>query len=181
MKRWLLVALTACCLAAAVPNHPLVSRGALRAVEIFLDNKLIQEMPDGRIELIGNTRGVYLEKYGAVFTIEVNLWEKAVVSPFHPKWTKEEIAVARKKKLERLPVLRQDLREALFMSASTIDTLPPNELVVVCANIDFFSWEDAAGMPTQIVMRAPKHSLLDLSMNRGDKQKLEADIQVQEY
>ena len=147
----------------------------------MLDESLLRDLPDGRIDVIGATRGVYLDGYGAVFSTEVNLWEKAVVTPFHPKWGKEELVVARKRKMDRLPILRTSMRNAMFSAATTIDTLPANELVVISTNIAYFSWEDSAGMPTQIIMKAPKHSLQDLSFGRGDKQKLEADIQVQEY
>src|SRR5207237_7315858 len=68
-----------------------VKRGALAAMEKSFDARL-QQMVTEPFDLLGNTRGLYLEGYGAVFTAEVNLIISPMLSPFRPPFSNEEIA-----------------------------------------------------------------------------------------
>ncbi len=56
---------------------PRVARATLVSVEKNLDDRISKLWDDNPYLLLGNTRGVYLENYGAVFTTEVDL----VVNP----------------------------------------------------------------------------------------------------
>src|SRR5260370_456257 len=58
--------------AATVWAAPYVKRAALIAMEKSFDQRIVR-LADDPYLLVGDTRGVYLEGYGAVFTAEVNL------------------------------------------------------------------------------------------------------------
>ena len=58
------------------------SRLALNVFELSFDKRIQTISTDIPFELLGSTRGIYLEGYGAVFTTEVNLSQSANISPF---------------------------------------------------------------------------------------------------
>src|SRR5262245_29214506 len=104
MKKILLPTLFLLATAVVTPagDAPRVSRAAMVTVEKSLDDRIATLWPDNPLAVLGSTRGVYLEGYGVVLTTEVNLVIGGTTL-MHPKWTKEDISLHHKKKLERLP------------------------------------------------------------------------------
>jgi hypothetical protein len=170
----------AACLCLTGAERPRVGRAAVAAMEKSIDRRL-ETVVESPFLLLGMTRGVYLEGYGAVFTAEVNLASGPTISPFRPKVTKDEIVKLRLRKLGRLPALKSAMREALVAAAGSLDTVPAEERLVVGVSLFCFSWEDSSGLPSQIVMQAPRRTLLDFQTNRRDRSTLEAAVQVQEF
>jgi len=149
--------------AAAAPR---VSRTTLRAMEKSLDLRISQLWNDTPYLLIGTTRGVYLDGYGAVFTAEVNLVSNPT-SLMHAAVNKDDIARVRAKRMERLPMLKKALRDALVASAASLDTVPADEQVTIVAFLDYFPWEDPAAMPAQVMVQAQKGKLLEAQRSGG--------------
>lgn len=145
-------------------------RASIATVEKSIDRR-IQTMFDEPFLLLGDTRGVYLEGTGAVFTAEVGL-AVSPAGPFAPKLDKVELARLRKKRLDRLPVLRTTMQEVLMRSAEQLAALPSEERVVLGVTIFRKLSEDNTGIPAQIVMQAVKRDLLE---------KNKAAIRVQEF
>ncbi len=137
-----------------------MTRAALSSVEKSFDGRLMRFNAPDSFDLLGPTRGVYLEGYGAVFSAEVNLIVSPNLSPFHQHFTKIEIARIHDRKVARLPLLEQNMREMLMATAASLENLPPGEQVVVAVTLFRYSWEDASGMPSQIVMQAERQKLL---------------------
>ncbi len=144
----------------AAANHTRITRAALAAIEKNFDGRFTRAYTADAFDLLGSTRGVYLEGYGAVFSTELNLIMSPNLSPFHQSFTKIEIARIHDRKIERLPVLRQQMRAMLAASASSLENLPPSEQVVLAVSLFHYSWEDYTGLPNQIVMRAQRQQLL---------------------
>ena len=145
----------------APPASPArVTRAALADLEKSFDGHIEQANTADPFDLLGTTRGVYLEGYGAVFSAEVNLIVSPNLSPFHQRFTKQEIARIHERKLQRLPLLKQNMRDMLVTSAVKLENLPPNEQVVVAVSLFHYSWEDNSGIPGQIVMQAERRQLL---------------------
>jgi hypothetical protein len=159
---------------AAAGEAPRVDRAQMEKVEKSLDATLLRFTPDNSHTLIGLTRGVYLEGVGAVLTAEVIL-VNAPISIMHPLPSKDEIAQMRKKKLERLPMLKKVLKDALASAAATLNTLPPDEQVVIAVIVPRFQFEEAAGLPAQVTVQAPRKKLLE---SKGAA--LDASIRVTE-
>ena len=143
--------------------HTRMTRAALASVERSFDGRLERANAPDSFLLLGPTRGVYLPGYGVVFSTEVNLIVSPNLSPFHQSFTKIEIARIHGRKLQQLPLLRQNMREMLVASAAALENLPPDEQVVLAVTLFNYSWEDASGLPSQIVMQAERQKLLSNS------------------
>jgi hypothetical protein len=145
---------------AAAGEAPRVDRAQMEKAEKSLDATLLRFTTDNSHTLIGLTRGIYLEGVGAVLTAEVIL-VNAPVNIMHPLPTKAEIVQMHKKKLERIPILKKVLKDALVSAAGTLDTIPDDEQVVIAVILPRFTFEDAAGLPVQVTVQAPKKKLLE--------------------
>jgi hypothetical protein len=141
-------------------SHPRVTRAALAGVEKTIDGRFAQASTLDAFDLLGTTRGVYLEGYGAVFSTELNLIMSPNVSPFHQSFTKIEMTRVHDRKVQHLPMLKQRMREMLLASAVSLENLPPSEQVVLAVSLFHYSWEDYTGLPSQIVMQAERQKLL---------------------
>src|SRR5579871_1729890 len=125
--------------------HPRVTRAALSGVEKACDGRLAYSAD--AFDLLGPTRGVYLEGYGAVFSTELNLIVSPNLSPFHQSFSKIETTRIHDRKVERLAVLKQKMREIMIASASSLETMPASEQVVFAVTLFHYSWEDYSGLP----------------------------------
>jgi hypothetical protein len=162
--------LAAAVLGAAEP--PRITRSTFVAVEKAFDNRL-QRPIENPFNLLGGTRGLYLDGFGAVFTAELNLVSGPTISPFRPEITEREISALKQRKIERLSYLKQIMREAMQSFAASLDTLPASEQIVLGVSLFYYKWEDSKGLPSQVLMQASREALLAA----GSK----ADIKVQEY
>jgi len=149
-------------LALALPvlsGQATLDRGTLLTAERAC-NKRLETMFDDPYLVLGLTRGVYLDGYGVVLTAEMALVNSPPISPFRPQVTDAEKAALRKKKLDRLPVLRQAMREMLVSFARSLERLPANEQVVLGITLLNRGFEDTTGLPAQIVMQGDRRSLM---------------------
>jgi hypothetical protein len=179
VKRLLVSLALAAAQVAAGAENPQVSRAVLADLERKLDRTIPALETTDPYDLLGTARGVYLPGYGAVFTTELNLLA-ANYSPFNPPPTGEGLEKLRQRKLARLPLLKRSMRALLVMAAVTLKTVPPNEQIVLGISLYYKSFENRDGLPSQIVMQAPRQTLLDLQLERPDSPKLEKAIRVQE-
>ena len=85
----------------------------------------------------------------------------APVNIMHPLPSKEEIVQMRKKKVERIPLLKRILKDALVAAAGSLETIPADEQVVIAVIVPRFTFEDAAGLPAQVTVQASKRKLLE--------------------
>ena len=108
------------------------------------------------LDLLGNTRGVYVDDFGVVFTSEVSLVVTPTVNPFRPKITKETADAVRAKKMQRLPILKAAMKEMMAKMAATFMQLPPERQMVLVVRFYYEPWEDMNGMPSQVMMRADR-------------------------
>jgi hypothetical protein len=173
---FLLLAVAASTIASDTPR---VSRDQLIAVEKSLDSRYTKLWDDVPVAVLGLTRGIYLEGYGAVMTSEVDLVAGPTLLFMRGPLNKDEVEKFRQKKIGRVPELRRAMRQALIDSAASLDTVPLEEQVVVVAMLSKYPWEDFKGLPHQIMMQAQKKKLLDAL--RSGVGSLDEAIRVQEY
>lgn len=160
-------------------SPPRVTRASLRRLEQSVDARVINIDDEDPGYLLGPTRGVYLEGYGAVFTTEVELVPSAAPNPFRPEIKKADIQRLKAKKQLRLNVLRVRMRDLLIASATPLDSVPLDEQIALAVTIPYFPWEDTAGMPRQVLMHAPRRVLLQGT--RGDTLAVDNAVKVQEF
>jgi hypothetical protein len=163
----------------APPEKPLVSRAALQAIEKQFDTAIVSLDVNDPYDLLGYTRGVYLNGYGVVFTAEVNL-VITPISPFRPQPEGAALVRLHDKKLGRLAVLKRVMRDALVGSAASLDAVPPNEQVVIAVSLFYGGFEQRKDLPNQVVMQATRQTLLDFKAGRLSEQALEAAIKTKE-
>lgn len=154
MRRALGLAFLACAVFAAPVN-----RGLVQTVERSIDKSFERLYPGEPYLLLSYTQGVYLEGFGCVFTARLNLAEGPGINPFRRELPPEVRAALRQKKLDRLPGLRDAMKEMLRNAAATMDPLPAGERIVLAVSLFHTKDEDTAGLPTQILMQATKGAL----------------------
>ena len=138
-----------------------VSRPVLRGMEQSLDDRISKLWPDNPLAVVGHTRAVYLEGFGAVFTAELNLASEGI-SLMHTSLTLQDKVAVQKKKIERVPLLKKALAEALADSAASLDPLPLNEQIVIEVILDRYSWEDGSGYPAEVIVQGTRQALLNM-------------------
>ncbi|MGQ9916854.1 MAG: hypothetical protein ACUVS7_05500 [Bryobacteraceae bacterium] len=168
-------------LAASLPGqNARPTRHDMAAMERALDQRLARLSLEQPAEVLGLTRGVYVEGFGAVFSAEVNLAPAAGVSPFRPSLSKEDVARVRELKLKRLPQIRGLMQELLLAAAQSLDRLPANEQVVLALMLWSHPWEDTSGLPRLIQMQGQKAALLEVALNRQPRSALAQIVRVRE-
>lgn len=148
-------------------DAPRVSRDQLVAVEKSLDSRYAKLWDDNPLVVPGPTRGIYLEGFGAVMTSEVDLVAGPTMLFIRGPLTKDEVEKFRQKKMGRVPELRRAVRQALIDSAASLDSVPPEEQIVVVAMLSKYPWEDFRGLPHQILMQAQKKKVLEAQNSGG--------------
>lgn len=145
-------------------DKPPVSAMTMALASQRLDKNLGAMLPaDDAVEQVGLTQATYIGGFGLVFVGSLNLAPMAGISPFHQTISKEEYARVHKKKLERLPKLRQVMQEQLINMAGSLDTVPPDDQIAIAVALFSFTGEDTNGIPSQIVMHAPRKVLVDMA------------------
>lgn len=158
-------------------DSPRVNRQLIISMEKRLDDRIAKLWADNPISVVGLTRGIYLEGFGAVFTAEVN----TTVSPLglmNPILTPEEKVKFHQKKLERIPQLKKALVLALADTASSLDPVPANEQLVIAVTMPRYQWEDPTGLPAQITVQGTRQKLIDAQRAGGAS--LDAAVRVSE-
>jgi len=111
------------------------------------------------LDLLGPARGISLEGYGIVFTAELSLVMTPGQSPFRqtipPQAMKDKI---RQRKIERLPKLKETMKDMMRTAAKTFIQVPLEQQIVFCVRFLYEPWEDRTGMPSQILMKADRKS-----------------------
>ncbi len=177
-KPFLLLVIAASAMASDAPRVP---RNTLAATERKLDNSFTKLWSDNPFVVLGPTRGVYLEGYGAVFTAEVNLVAGPVLGIMTPPMTKQDIAAHKQKKIARIPELKKAMAKALADVALSPEMagVPPDEQIVLVAFLSHFPWEDLDGLPVQIMMQGSKRQLIEGQRQGGAA--LESAIHAVQY
>ena len=129
-----------------------------RDLEKHFDSRLAQLVPDAPdpVDVLGLTRGVYVEDCGVVFTAEVSLMPIIELNPFRREIPKELADRIHNRRVERLPLLQKAMDNMLHAMAMTFMQIPPNQRVVLAVRLLYSSWENTAGMPAQIMMSATR-------------------------
>jgi len=180
VRALLLIAAATLCFAATESR---VSRASILAVEGSVDQTL--KAPSAEpYELLGLTRGTYLEGYGTLFTFEVDLVSTGgllTVGPFGRPLTADQLAKLRDRKLKKLPELKETMRSLIVNAGSTLEGLPPNERIAMEAILLNNPGEkNGKEIPRRIFMSAEKQKLLDAKANHATPAELAAIVEEQD-
>ncbi len=157
---------------------PRITLAKVINTQTLISTQLAAMYPEEPWFLIGPARGLYLDGTGVIFSAEINLATGPSLSPFKQTITREEIARHREKKEIRLPLLRKRMYSIVGSMASYLEMLPNQEEFVLAVTLLKYPWEEAGGMPSQIIMRAPRGKLVEAQRQNA---KPETVIRTQEY
>jgi hypothetical protein len=136
-----------------------VPRQVLSDLERHLDTKLASlGGANDPVDLLGDARGIYLDGYGAVFTVELSPIITPGLNPFHTVMSDAEKAKVRQRKLDRLPMLKQLIRDVWRDSATALTSIPDNQQVVIAVRLLYLPWEDTQGLPGEIVLKGDRRA-----------------------
>jgi hypothetical protein len=120
------------------------SRGALdfaqirRDLAVFqgvLDTTLKQSLP-GPFQILGSSKGTYLPDYGAVFSLEANVYQIRRLSPFDMKpHTEKELNDAYNQMMTRVEMVKELIIRAMAEHGSALRQLGPDENLTVIAHL----------------------------------------------
>jgi len=143
---------------------------ALEAFAQRFQGKLDQTPGPFGFQVLSTAPAIYVQGVGAVLSSVVSLSYLDQPSPFREPFTPKELAAARQRKVDRVPLLEQNMREVMAETAAAgdIDPVPPNERIVLGVTLFYFKWEDSSGLPRQIIMSAEKQKLLQARRTKVD-------------
>ncbi len=145
-------------------------RQSITAVETLCNTRLYAlGSPNDPVDMLGLTRGLYLNNYGAVFSSEISLIVTPTVNPFRPTITKELHDQVHQKKVARLPALRATMVEMMKQAAQNLSQIPDNQQIVLAVRLRYMSWEDRTGLPGQILMSATRKDALAGAVQTTDE------------
>jgi len=136
-------------------------------VEASINDKVRSNLSDP-YDLLGTARGTYLDGYGAVFSVEMNLVlvSPLNLSPFKPSISEAEIVGMQKRKLAKVENLKDAMRGLMVGASKTLTGLPANEHIVMEAFLFNYRWENTRDLPKRIVITSTKQQLLDAAARR---------------
>lgn len=142
--------------------EPLVSLTSIKQVEGAINDRLRSSINDP-YDLLGPARGTYLDNYGAVFTVELNLVYVSPlnVSPFKPTVSEKEITELHDRKAKKIEALKVVMRELMTGASKTLTGLPPEQRIVMEAFFFNYRWEQTRGLPHRFALVTTRAKLLD--------------------
>jgi hypothetical protein len=135
-----------------------LTRQTFKTLEDDFNQKLQTFNPSERVYMLGATRGVYLQGYGAVFSVELDLIQSPTLNPFHQKILPEEVTATHDRKLKQLPLLGKAMLQQMMACARALDAIPANEQIVMVIRLDYQPWEDTDKLSSQILLHADRKS-----------------------
>jgi hypothetical protein len=162
MKKFMLTVAVLALLAPAVPAQtPSHDYTAIKLqTDIFESvlNTALKQSYTGNVMLLSPPKGTYLDGYGAVFTLEVNLATMRYITPFaSAPYSDKEIKDARAQKIARTKEVEEMIKGLIRGNGAGLNFLKPDENLAVVVHL--FNTADHRGLPTQLVVQAKKQAL----------------------
>ena len=141
------------------PTH--VSLSSLAALSRGFDREFQMATVSDPIDVLGATRGIYLEGFGAVFTTELDLIRTPQLSPFRTTgFSDEEKARIRQRKQTNITYVKRLMSAMLQSAAKQLVGMPEDQQIVVAVEFLYLPYEDTAGLPGQMIVKATRHAIL---------------------
>jgi hypothetical protein len=142
-------------------NSVRVSLASLATLSRSFDRNFQMFAPTDPIDVLGGTRGIYLQGFGTVFTTELDVIRTPQLSPFRSStFSDEEKAKIRQRKQARIPDLEHLMHSMLQSAAKELAGMPDDEQIVVAVQLLYLPYEDSSGLPGQIMVKATRRTIL---------------------
>jgi hypothetical protein len=142
---------------AQTPDYSTIKKQT-QLFETVLDTAIRQHFDPEHFLMLQSPRGAYLEGYGVVFTVEVNLYTMRWRNPFDASpYSEKEVATARTAKLARIKELETLIRDLLRNNGMGLDFVAPDENVAVVVHL--FNQAEHRELPSQLAVQTKKQWL----------------------
>lgn len=121
-----------------------------------LDATLRQSLP-GPFPILGSIKGTYLPEYGAVFSLEINVYQIRQLSPFDLRpHTEKELKDAHQQMLNRIELVKSQILKVLGEYGSSLEQLNPDDNLTVVVHLFSGGREARQDLPSQLIFNAKK-------------------------
>jgi hypothetical protein len=132
--------------------------------------------------LTSSTRGVCLPEYGAVFSLEVNLYQIRPLSPFNMRpHSQQELDSAYQQLLARLESIKQNFIKVMGEHGAALSELKPQDFLTIAINLLPIDAGPGRSIPTQVVMRVKRSSINDYRENKITFSEYSKKVEVAQF
>ena len=147
----------------------------------IVDATLKQHLP-GPFSLLGSTKGTYLPEYGAVFNVEVNVYQIRQLSPFDLRpLSQKELTDAYDQMLARIKTIKGLLVKTIGDHGTSLDLLKPEENVTVVAHLFAAGPDPKREFPSQVVFSAKKSVIEEYRERKLSLEEFAKGMRVLQY
>ncbi len=151
--------------AVAQVDYPAMKKD-LAVFEGVIDTTIKQNIT-GNFPILSSTKGTYLPEYGAVFSVEVNLFQIRQISPFSPApHTQKELDDAYSLMVKRLGTLKEVLVKAIGEHGTSLQQLKPDQNLTVVMHLFNVEQQIKQPVPTQVIFKAKRSLISQYRENR---------------
>ncbi|MEW5975188.1 MAG: hypothetical protein AB1898_05205 [Acidobacteriota bacterium] len=117
----------------------------------------VKQNLQGPFPVLASTKGTYLPDYGALFNLEVNLYQIRVISPFDLRpHSQKELDEAYQGMLKRLAELKERLVKAMIDHGSSLQLLKPSDSLTLVVHLFGPEGDAARPSPSQVILKMRK-------------------------
>lgn len=142
----------------------------------------VRQLFQGPFPILGSTKGTYLPEYGAVFNLEVNLYQIRHLSPFDLRpHTNQELNEAYNAMLKRVDTLKGTLIKVMGEHGPALQQVKAEDNFTLVVHL--FNVEDEARRPcpSQIILKAKKSVLSDYRENKLSLADLAKKVEIVQF
>ncbi len=150
---------------AAQVDYPSMKKD-LAVFEGVIDTTIKQNI-SGNFPILSSTKGTYLPEYGAVFSVEVNLFQIRQIFPFSPApHTQKELDEAYSLMVKRLGTLKEVLVKAIGEHGTSLQQLKPEQNLTVVMHLFNVEQQIKQPVPTQVIFKVRRSLISQYRENR---------------
>ncbi len=142
----------------------------------------VKQNVGGPFPLLASTRGTYLPEYGALFNLEVNLYQIRQRSPFDLRpHTEKELNDAYNLMVKRLENLKERLVRVMGEHGASLEQLKPNDSLTVIVHLFSVENEVKKPVPSQMILKLKKTYISDYRESRLSLADLAKKVEVVQF
>ena len=156
-------------------NLPLLKRNT----QIFegIVNEIVQQNFPNPFAVTGGAEASYLQEYGIVVSLHLNINRSTLRTPFGLVPTNQEV----RSKEEQLSILKDSMVRCLGDYGGTFKQLSGGHFIAITAHVEDRNELDPTRNTTIVIISASKENVDSLTMGRISSQQFQERIRISEY
>ena len=164
----------------AVPDLDKIKK-ELAVFQGVLDTTLRQSLT-GPFPILGSIKGTYLPDYGAVFSLEVNVYQIRQLSPFDLRpLTEKELNEAQAQMTKRIELVKGLIVKAIGEHGFALQELSPEQNVTVVAHLFSAAREPKKDAPSQLIFSAKRNMIRDYREARISAEQFSKNVRLLQF